>query len=148
MFDSGSQGPAFITDLAKPTNGNKIDAPIVLRSDLNVGNIPGGHLRLSSIIEEGGPRSLTMTGSGYLHLMRANAFTGRTIISNGLVSLDAPAGPSVSADVVIGDGTSVSNPFTALKVTGINQIPDQGRVEVIGGGILRLEVRRRLATWS
>ena len=139
VFSTGGAGPAFITDLSAPFFGNKIDAPIVLHSDLVMGNVSGGRMRLYSITEEGGPRAFTKSGAGFLHLMRANGFTGRTTIAGGAVGMESQAGPTVSADLVIGDGVPTTNPTTRLLVQGINQIPDQGRIEVIAGGLLRLE---------
>jgi autotransporter-associated beta strand protein len=138
VFSTGGAGPASIIDISTPFYGNKIDAPIVLHSDMVVGNAPGGRLRLSNITEDGGPRSFTMNGNGFLHLTRANGFTGRTTILGGTVSLEAAVGPSVSADLVIGDGTPTNTPKAQVGITGINQIPDQGRVEVIAGGQLHV----------
>ncbi len=119
--------------------------PIVLASDSTIGLDNGATLAISNTVS--GAASLTLTGGGTLALDKANTYSGGTILSAGVVNVNANGALGTglvtingTGRFVIGDGLNITNAFTASSVspgvsTGLLMVNDNtnGAVTTVSG---------------
>jgi fibronectin-binding autotransporter adhesin len=147
-FDNGGLGASLnetgsITDV--------ISAPIILADNLtiNASGLPAANsgLNITGVISEtGGPRTITIAGTGAAQLSAANTYTGGTILNSGelhignsgalgtgTVTINGGAFVARTAPQTLANALVVNSDFTVSKVGFNNQMNFSGTVDLTGG---------------
>lgn len=117
---------------------NHLSGPVTLAGNSRITSIgTNGLITLSNVVS--GPGALEKFGLGMLRLAgnSNNTYSGKTIITDGVLQLAKSNAVAIASPIEIGDGFVVEGPDT-LQWLAANQIADNSSILVLSSGRLHL----------